>query len=85
MRDLLRPGRFLELLPLAHFLQMVTDAVPTELRACFVIDDPNLHALRYGHISYPALAQHAEEHGYHAAMAMIPLDAWFASTPLTLS
>jgi hypothetical protein len=79
LRDFLRPGRFFGLLPLAHFLQVVTEAVPSELRACFVIDDPNLHALRYGYISYPSLAEHAEAHGYHVAMAMIPLDGWFAS------
>jgi hypothetical protein len=79
LRDLLRAGRYFGLLPLAYFLQMVTEAVPSEPRACFVIDDPNLHALSYGHISYPVLADHAEAHGYHVAMATIPIDAWFAS------
>jgi hypothetical protein len=79
LRDLLRPGRYFGLLPLVHFLQVVTEAVPSQPRACFVIDDPNLHALSYGHVSYPALAEHAEAYGYHAAMAMIPLDSWFAS------
>ena len=79
LRDRLRPGRFFGLLPLVHFLQAVTGTAPSELRACFVIDDPNLHALSYGHVSYPRLAQHADKHGYHVAMAMIPLDAWLAS------
>jgi hypothetical protein len=79
LRDRLRPGRFFGLLPLVNFVQTITGTTPSGLQACFVIDDPNLHALSYGHISYPALAQHAEEHGYHVAMAMIPLDARLAS------
>jgi hypothetical protein len=79
LRDRLRPGRFFGLLPLVYFLQVLTETAPTDLQACFVIDDPNLHALSYGHVSYPTLAQHAEQHGYHVAMAMIPLDAWLAS------
>jgi hypothetical protein len=79
LRDRLGPGRFFGLLPLVHFLQMLTETAPAGLQACFVIDDPNLHALSYGHVSYPTLTQHAEKHGYHVAMAMIPLDAWLAS------
>jgi hypothetical protein len=79
LRDRLRPGRFFDLLPLVHFLQMLTETAPSDLQACFVIDDPNLHALSYGHVSYPTLAGHAEKHGYHVAMAMIPLDARLAS------
>lgn len=79
LRDRLRPGRCLGLLPLVDFLQAVTETRPSNLQACFVIDDPNLHALSYGHVSYPILARHAEAHGYHVAMAMIPLDAWLAS------
>lgn len=78
LRDQLRGGRFLGLLPLVAFLRHVTgeesDARPS--RACFVIDDPNLHRPRYGHIDYPALLRHATQHGYHIAMATIPLDYW---------
>jgi hypothetical protein len=48
---------------------------PPPVRACFVFDDPNLRRPRYGFIDYGRLAAHADEHGYHAAMAMIPLDA----------
>lgn len=48
---------------------------PPGLRAAFVFDDPNLHGRRYGHIDYATLVRHADDHGYHAAMAMIPLDA----------
>jgi hypothetical protein len=79
LRDRLRPGQFFGFLPLVHFLQVLTETAPSELQACFIIDDPNLHSLKYGHVSYPALARHAEKHGYHVAMAMIPLDAWLAS------
>jgi hypothetical protein len=45
------------------------------VRAAFVFDDPNLRLSHYGHISYPALAAHADAHAYHVAMAMIPLDS----------
>ena len=79
LRNRLRPGRYFGLLPLVTFLQMATKTAAADLQACFVIDDPNLHALSYGHVLYPTLAEHAERHGYHVAMAMIPLDAWHAS------
>jgi len=48
---------------------------PPPLRAAFLFDDPNLRWRSYGHIDYKRLVAHADEHGYHAAMAMIPLDA----------
>ena len=51
------------------------DWTPTPLRAAFLFDDPNLRWRSYGFIDYARLAAHADEHGYHAAMAMIPLDA----------
>lgn len=79
LRDQLRPGRFLGLLPLVQFLRETAGEDPggrPPLRACFVIDDPNLHAPRYGHIRYGDLLQHARRHGYHIAMASIPLDYW---------
>lgn len=44
------------------------------LPACFVFDDPNLRSPRYGHLRLRDLAQHARQHGYHAALATIPLD-----------
>jgi hypothetical protein len=46
-----------------------------ELRAAFVFDDPNLRRNRYGYLDYRQLVAHADDHGYHAAMAMVPLDA----------
>jgi hypothetical protein len=45
------------------------------VRAAFLFDDPNLRWRSYGFIDYRRLVEHADEHGYHAAMAMIPLDA----------
>jgi hypothetical protein len=45
------------------------------LRAAIVFDDPNLRWRSYGFIDYRRLLAHAEQHGYHATMAMIPLDA----------
>jgi hypothetical protein len=49
--------------------------VAPPLRAAIVFDDPNLRRPSYGFIDYAQLAAHAREHGYHAAMAMIPIDA----------
>lgn len=45
------------------------------LRAAFVFDDPNLRWHSYGFVDYRRLVEEADRHGYHAAMAMIPLDA----------
>jgi hypothetical protein len=45
------------------------------LRAVIVFDDPNLRWKSYGFLDYRALVRHADEHSYHAAMAMIPIDA----------
>lgn len=80
LRDALTGGRAVALLPLVHFLRRVADAgwAPPPLRAAFLFDDPNLHWPTYGYVSYGRLVEHADEHGYHAAMAMVPADAWFA-------
>ena len=81
LRDRLSAGRFLELLPLVHLLRRATGydgwSRPPP-RATFVFDDPNLHWPSYGYIRFPDLARHARDHGYHAAMAIIPLDCWYA-------
>jgi hypothetical protein len=81
LRERLRPGRCLALLALAHFLAQITAHLrpsPPPLRAAFLIDDPNLHRPYYGHLDYAALLRHARLHGYHLAVAMVPLDARFA-------
>jgi hypothetical protein len=77
----LQGTRFLSLLPLYHFLKRVTADINwtlPPLRANIHFDDPNLHWRSYGQIDYPLLAAHAEQHNYHASMATIPLDLWYA-------
>jgi hypothetical protein len=71
---------WLRLLPFLHFIKGLTrreDWAPPPLRACLMIDDPNLHRSSYGYIDFKTLARHAADHNYHAAMAMVPCDAWY--------
>jgi hypothetical protein len=80
LRDLL-PERALTLVALVQFLRAAsTNAAytPPPLRAAFLFDDPNLRWRTYGFIDYADLLRDAEEHGYHASMAMVPLDNRFA-------
>ncbi len=82
LRDIFRPGRFLALLPLAQLLDRLRQERGwrrPESRATILIDDPNLHAVRYGHIDYRSIAEHARAHRYHVAFAMVPLDTWYSS------
>jgi hypothetical protein len=78
----LRAGTFMELLPLVVFLEgLLGDRGwrrPAP-RACFVLDDPNLHRPTYGFVDYRRLAEHAAEHGYHVAMATVPIDNWLVN------
>lgn len=79
LRDRLVPGRCIALMALVHFLRRAAAPyafAPPPLQAAFVIDDPNLHWPRYGHLDYGALIGHATDHGYHLAVAMVPLDGW---------
>jgi hypothetical protein len=79
LRDRLRDGRSAALLPLAHFLRQLGGGwQPPPLRATFLFDDPNLHWPSYGFVKLDALGRHARTHGYHASLATVPLDAWFA-------
>jgi hypothetical protein len=69
----------LAVIALVHFLRALTEADSFRLpglRATFLFDDPNLRWRTYGFIDFRKLARHADDHGYHAAMAMIPLDSW---------
>ena len=80
LRTLLGPRRWLSLVPLEHFLREVTAPLAWELpplRAALMYDDPNLHWPSYGRLRFADLAQHASLHGYHAAIAMVPLDGRF--------
>jgi hypothetical protein len=81
LRDLLRPGRFLGLLPLLHFLREVSGKLAWSApppRALVIFDDPNLHWTSYGYLKLRELARSARTHGYHVAFATIPLDGFFA-------
>ncbi len=74
LRELL-DERTLAMIALIEFLR-AHSAVPTppHLRATFLFDDPNLRRPTYGFIDFRRLLEGAEAHGYHASMAMIPLD-----------
>lgn len=81
LKDHLRAGDHLSLLPLVHFLREVTGYAASpqlRVRATFVIDDPNLHWPSYGYVSFDRLARQAEGHGYHVAIAMPAIDGRFA-------
>lgn len=79
LRDALLQERAFPLVAMIHFLR----ELPGEgwrtppLRAAIIFDDPNLRRPSYGYIDYRALVAHADANGYHAVMAMIPLDARF--------
>jgi hypothetical protein len=77
LRDHMTAGRFWSLLPLAHFLKRLT-VNPVRRRrpnaACLVIDDPNVRFASYGYVQFSLLGRDAREHGYHVAVATIPLD-----------
>jgi hypothetical protein len=81
LRERLCERRSAALLPLVHFLRELTAAEapqPAATRASLVFDDPNLHWPSYGFVDLAALGDHARAHGYHAGLAMVPLDAWYA-------
>ena len=80
IRDYLRCHRFCSLLPLVHLARDITSGTgwtAPPLRATFIIDDPNLHWPSYGYVRFGDLARHSRAHGYHIAMATIPLDLWY--------
>jgi hypothetical protein len=81
LRERLCEHRSAALLPLVHFLRELTAdqaEEPPVLRAAFLFDDPNLHWPSYGFVELAELGEHARDHGYHAALATIPLDGWYA-------
>jgi hypothetical protein len=72
---------FVGVLPLWHFVATQCAAQAEQMpppSACFMVDDPNLHWPRYGHVDFAAIARDAERHDYHVAFATIPLDAWYS-------
>lgn len=81
LRSRFRPGRFSDLLPLLAFVSRnaAADWQQPQQSAAFLIDDPNLRAMRYGFVHFDQLAVDARDNGYHVAFATIPLDLWWAS------
>lgn len=80
--DFLWRDEFFRLLPLLHFLREVTADSGWKkppLRACLMLDDPNLHWPTYGFLPYEKLLEQAKSHRFHVAFAMVPLDAWLAN------
>ena len=71
--------QFLGVLPLLLFLKALCgdddEWSPSPRRACLVFDDLNLRRATYGCVDFRAIAQSALERRYHAAVALIPLDA----------
>jgi hypothetical protein len=77
--DHLQLPKWTGLIPLITFLRRITrdtQWIAPPLRACVMIDDPNLHWSSYGYVKYATLARQAKKQGYHMAFATIPLDAW---------
>jgi hypothetical protein len=80
LSDVLNSDSFLELVPLLHWLRDLCASSLYKgppLRACFIVDDPNLHWPRYGSIDFRQIADRAAKGEYHVSFATIPLDAWF--------
>jgi glycosyltransferase involved in cell wall biosynthesis len=75
LRDHFRPGRFMALLQL---LQLIGIPEP-RLRACMIVDDPNLHWPSYGLLDYRRLRERARAGSYHVALATVPRDAWLVN------
>lgn len=81
LRDQLTAGRFIRLLPIIEFLRAVCrDELwhDAPIRATIVVDDPNLHWMSYGRLSFANLIKHALDIHYHIAIATVPLDMWYA-------
>lgn len=74
-------GRYLmRLLPLIEWLRSLSrwaEWKKPPMRACFMFDDPNLHAGRYGFIQFPKLVAEGRRHGYHTSFATVPLDQYY--------
>jgi hypothetical protein len=82
LKDELQDGRWLALLPLVQFLRELTGYTAwthPPRRAALMLDDVNLHWPSYGYVDLGRLTDHADAHGYHLSLAMVPLDAAFVS------
>lgn len=80
LKHYLNRDSFFALLVLIHFLRdlgVEQDWIKPPIRACFLIDDPNLHFPSYGFLDYNAICTSAKIHNYHVSLAMVPLDTWY--------
>ncbi|HEY6260521.1 MAG TPA: hypothetical protein VIW47_02930, partial [Nitrospiraceae bacterium] len=80
--DHLNGDRLMNLLPLLEWLRWISDYREWKqpaLRACFMFDDPNLHATRYGFVRFDHLAEEGMRHHYHTSFATIPLDGYYVN------
>jgi len=76
----LNAQRFIGLLPLIEWMRSLSGTQAPErhpLRACFMFDDPNLHASRYGFAKFDQLAEEGRRDHYHTAFATVPLDGYY--------
>ena len=80
--DIFHGDHFIELLPLVHFLLQSCERLGYSWpapSACFMIDDPNLHAVRYGCVDFVDIAKTAAVENYHVSFATVPLDTWYTN------
>jgi hypothetical protein len=79
----LNGDRFMNFLPLVEWFRSVSDwnewQHPPQ-RACFLFDDPNLHAPSYGFVKFAELAAEGRHHHYHIAFATVPMDAYYVNS-----
>jgi hypothetical protein len=74
---------FLHVLPVWLFFRGLAERNawrPPPLRACMVVDDPNLHRSSYGSLDYRKILEFARSRPFHLAVAMVPLDGWWFSS-----
>jgi len=79
LQDHLNGKSFAALLPVFDFVRRIARGDPPPdipLRACLIVDDPNLHWPSYGWVDYARLVSFQRECPSHFAMAMVPLDGW---------
>lgn len=83
LSEILNGETFLHALPVWLFFRSLAPSrwTPPPLRACLIVDDPNLHRPGYGHIDYQQLIDFARSQPFHAAMATVPLDGWWVDQP----
>lgn len=82
LKDAIHSDRGLAIVALLELVREVTASrafAAPPLRAAMLFDDPNLRRASYGFIDYCDLIRHADQHAYHASMAMIPIDGRFTS------